>query len=184
MLPQLNNLTASLDKTLDHFKSELSALRSGRVTPALVEHVKVEAYGTMTPLIELASINAPEPRLIIIQPWDKSITKEIDKSLQAANLGVRPVIDGALIRLNFPALNEERRHELVKQLGVKAEETKVAVKNTREDMLKSLKADKESGQLSEDNFFLAQKELQKIIDDYNTRIKKISEDKEKEVMTI
>ncbi|MBI5733530.1 MAG: ribosome recycling factor [Candidatus Kerfeldbacteria bacterium] len=184
MLPQLNNLTVALDKTLDHFKSELSALRSGRVTPALVEHIKVEAYGMMTPLIELASINAPEPRLIIIQPWDKNITKEIDKSLQAANLGAQPVIDGALIRLNFPALNEERRQELVKQLGVKAEATKVAIKNTREDLSKSLKADKEFGQLSEDNFFLAQKELQKIIDNYNARIKKITEDKEKEIMTI
>ncbi|MFA4818862.1 MAG: ribosome recycling factor [Patescibacteria group bacterium] len=184
MLSQLNELTPDLDKILQHFKSELATLRSGRVMPSLVEHLKVEAYGTLTPLIELASINAPEPRLIVVQPWDKNIIRDIDKALQAANLGVAPVIDGALIRLNFPSLTEDKRKELVKQVGIKAEEAKVSVKNVREDTHKTLKADKDAGSLAEDNFFIAQKELQKIVDDYNGRIKKIAEDKAKEIMTI
>lgn len=171
-------------KVIEHIQSELSGIRSGRATPALVEHVKIEAYGTMTPLVELASITAPEPKLIVISPWDKSIIKEIEKALQAANLGVNPTVDGVVIRLNFPSLTEERRRELVKVMQQKLEEAKVATRNVREEVLKELKAQKNDGGLSEDAFFAAQKELQKMVDDQNDNIKRLGEQKEQEIMTI
>ncbi|MBU1039188.1 ribosome recycling factor [Patescibacteria group bacterium] len=180
----VSNYLIDFDKVVEHFKQELKLIRSGRAMPTLVENIKVEAYGTLTPLIELASISAPEPKLIVIQPWDKSIIKEVERSLQSANLGASPVIDGAIIRLNFPPLNEERRREIVKLLNGKLEEAKVGVRNTREQVLKDFKAAKTEGTATEDDWFLAQKELQKTVDDYNDKLKNLSADKEKEVMTI
>lgn len=173
-----------LDKVIDHLKTQLASIRSGRVAPSLVENIKVEAYGSMTPLIELASITSPEPRLLLISPWDKSLLKEIEKSLLSANLGVQPAVDGNLIRLNFPPLTEERRRELSKTMNIKLEEAKVGVRNVREEVLKDLKEKKNSGQISEDDFFLAQKELQKLIDEYNKIIKDLGQEKEKEIMTV
>ncbi len=172
------------DKVREHLKTQLSAIRSGRAMPALVEQIKIEAYGTMTPLIELAGITAPEPRILVISPWDKSIIKEVEKALQMSNLGAQPVVDGVVIRLNFPALTEERRKELVKIVNSKLEEARVAVRNIREEIIKSFKDKKNTGEISEDDFFAAQKELQKIIDDQNEIIKKMGEEKEKEIMTI
>ncbi|MFZ5390856.1 MAG: ribosome recycling factor [Patescibacteria group bacterium] len=180
----INNYQTDFEKVVDHFKQELKLIRSGRAMPSLVENIKIEAYGTMTPLIELASISAPEPRLIVVQPWDKSIIKEVDKGLQASNLGVSPVIDGAVIRLNFPSLTEERRRETVKLLNHKLEEAKVGVRNVREQVLKDFKAAKGEGQLTEDDWFASQKELQKVVDEYNDKLKQLSIDKEKEIMTV
>lgn len=171
-------------KVMEHLATELSGIRSGRATPALVEHVKVEAYGTMTPLIELASITAPEPRLIVVSPWDKSIVKDVEKSLQAANLGVNPSVDGVVIRLNFPALTEDRRKDLVKMVQHKLEEARVSVRGVREDVLKELKAQKTDGSLGEDAFFAAQKELQTLVDKQNDAIKQMGEQKEQEILTI
>lgn len=180
----IENTKPKLDKVIDHLKTQLSAIRSGRATPALVEHVKVEAYGTMTPLIELAGITAPEPRLLVVSPWDKAIIKEVEKALQVANLGVQPIIDGAIVRLNFPQLSEERRRELVKLVNNKLEESRVASRNTREEVMKELKEKKSNGEVSEDDFFAGQKELQKLIDEQNELIKTLGDDKEKEIMTI
>ncbi len=180
----LEDNNSHFDKAIDHLLHECAGLRSGRVSPVMVEQVKVETYGSIMPLIELASINTPEPRLIVIQPWDASIIRDIEKGLLAANVGASPVIDGALIRLNFPALTEERRKELAKQLGTKLEEAKVAIRNIREEILKKLKTAKTAGDISEDDFFSQQKELQKVVDDYNAKIKKIGDDKEKDIMTV
>ena len=144
MPSQLLVIEPKLSKVISHLKVELAGIRSGRATPVLVEHVKVEAYGTMTPLIELASITAPEPRLLVVSPWDKSIIKEVEKALLAANLGVQPTVDGAVIRLNFPSLTEERRLELTKHVSLKLEEAKVAVRNVRrhaKDELEGLEGD-------------------------------------------
>ncbi|MBI5466284.1 MAG: ribosome recycling factor [Candidatus Kerfeldbacteria bacterium] len=171
-------------KVLEHLKVELSTIRSGRANPALVEQVKVEAYGTVTPLIELASITAPEPRLLVVQPWDKGIMKDVERALQAANVGASPVIEGQLIRLNLPALTEERRRELLKLVKTKLEEGRVAVRNVREEVIKQLKEQKTKGTISEDDFFMAQKDLQKLVDEVNEQIKKHHEAKEKEIMTI
>ena len=181
---KLSAVEPKLTKVIEYLKAELAGIRSGRATPALVEHVKVEAYGTLTPLIELASITAPEPRLLVVSPWDKSIIKEIEKAMQVANLGVQPVVDGTIIRLNFPALTEERRRELMKLANSKLEEAKVAIRNVREEIIKDFKIQKTDGAISEDEFFIIQKELQKAIDEKNENIKQIGTDKEKEIMTI
>jgi len=117
-------------------------------------------------------------------PWDKSIIKEVEKALQAANLGVQPTVDGDVVRLNFPSLTEERRRELVKMVNNKLEETKVAIRNVREEIMKELKEQKGTGEISEDDFFATQKDLQKIIDEQNESIKQLGEEKEKEIMTI
>ena len=184
MPSQLLVIEPKLSKVISHLKVELAGIRSGRATPVLVEHVKVEAYGTMTPLIELASITAPEPRLLVVSPWDKSIIKEVEKALLAANLGGQPTVDGAVIRLNFPSLTEERRLELTKHVSLKLEEAKVAVRNVREEFLKDLREQKVKGEITEDDFFVRQKELQKMVDDHNDKIKQLGADKEKEIMTI
>ena len=183
-MSSLDNLKPKFSKVIEHLKGELGSLRSGRATPLLVENVAVEAYGTTTPLKELASINTPEPRLLIISPWDKGIIKDVEKALQVVNLGASPVIDGAVIRINLPPLSEERRKELVKILNTKLEEARIGVRSVREDSLKDFKQQKSNGDVSEDEFFVVQKDMQKIVDDFSTQIKKIGEDKEKEIMTI
>lgn len=184
MKQYIEQIKPKFDKAIDHLKMQLATVRSGRATPALAENIKIEAYGTMTPLIELAGITSPEPRLLVVSPWDKSIIKDIEKALQAANLGAQPVVDGAVIRLNFPSLTEERRRELTKVMNNKLEEAKVSVRNIREESLKQWKDQKNNGDISEDEFFGIQKELQKIVDEQNELIKKLGEDKEKEIMTI
>ncbi len=184
MKQYIEQLKPKFDKAIEHLKSQLAMIRSGRAMPALVENIKIEAYGTMTPLIELAGITAPEPRLLVVSPWDKSIIKDVEKALQAANLGAQPVVDGAIVRLNFPALTEERRRELTKVMNSKLEESKVSIRNIREEALKQLKDQKTNGDIGEDDFFSIQKELQKLVDEHNEVIKKLGDDKEKEIMTI
>ena len=180
-------LTGAKDRfssTLEHLKAELSSVRSGRATPSLVEHITVEAYGTLTPLIELASISAPEPRLVVVSPWDKGIVKDVERALQQANLGVSPIVDGAVVRLNFPPLSEERRRELVKVASQKLEEAKVAIRGIREEAMKQLKDAKAEASLPEDEFFAQQKELQKLVEAQNELVKEQGLRKEQEVMTI
>lgn len=184
MHPYLEQAKQKFIKALEHLHGELGSIRSGRATPALIEQIKVEAYGTFTPLIELASIAAPETRLLVVQPWDKSILKDIERALQQSNIGASPVIDGQLIRLNLPSLSEERRREFVKLVNNRIEETKGVFRHIREEVLKLAKDEKTAGKLPEDEFFVAQKDLQKLVDDYNEKIKKIGEDKEREIMTI
>ena len=173
-----------LDKLIEFFVTELSSLRSNRAAPSLVENIKVDYYGTKTPLIQLASISAPETKIIIIQPWDKNSLKEIEKAISAADLGLNPVNEGSQIRLVFPPMTEERRKELVKIINQKAEETKMKVKNAREEEVKNSKKQKTDGLISEDDFYRHQEELQKIIDEYNQKIKNLAEEKEKELLTI
>lgn len=181
------SITRALPKfagAIEHLKGELGTLRSGRAAPALIEHVKVEAYGTTVPLVELASITAPEPRLLVVSPWDKATLKDIERALQAANLGMSPTVDSAVIRLTLPSLTEERRRELVKLVRGKLEEARVAIRNIREEVLKVMKEQKGSGSMSEDEFFVAQKDLQKLVDEQNEHLKRLGEDKEKEIMTV
>jgi ribosome recycling factor len=184
MNQNLEPAKAKFAKAIEHFKGELLTVRSGRAMPSLVEHVKVEAYGTITPLIELASITTPEPKLLVVSPWDKNILKDVERALTAANLGMSPVIDGAVIRLNLPALTEERRRELVKVVNTKHEEAKGTIRRVREEVLKVFKDQKTAGTMPEDEFFMVQKDLQKLVDEVNAQAKSLAEDKEKEVMTI
>ncbi|MFA4937270.1 MAG: ribosome recycling factor [Patescibacteria group bacterium] len=178
------NIKEKLNKVIEHLKNELNQLRTGRASPSLVENIQIEAYGTKTPLIELASINAPEVRQIIIQPWDPSIIKDIEKAIKISNLGITPTVDGQIIRLNLPSLTEERRKELIKIMAGILEVTRVQIRSIREDINKTLKNQERDGDISEDEMFAAQKELQKIVEDFNEQIKKLGEAKEKDIMTI
>ncbi|HLM84045.1 MAG TPA: ribosome recycling factor [Candidatus Bathyarchaeia archaeon] len=173
-----------MEKGIERFKEELTKLRTGRANPAMVENLMVEYYGAKSPLKQVASINVPEPRLIVIQPWDKGSLVYIEKAINEAQLGLNPVNDGQVIRLAIPALNEERRTELVKMLGKYAEEGKVAVRKAREEAWDEIQDLVKSGKLAEDDKFRGKDMLQKSVDEYNGKIEEVREKKEKEMMEI
>ena len=172
------------EKIIEHLNTELNNIRTGRAVPTILENIEIEAYDQKSPLSGLASISSPEPQTLTVQPWDKNIIKDIEKGIIEANLDLNPVIQGELIRIQFPPLTEEKRKELVKIMGSRIEEAKITVKNVREDELKVLKAQKNDSKISEDDYFNQEKEIQKIIDEYQEKIKEIGEKKEKEIMTI
>lgn len=151
-------------KALEHLRQELQSVRTGRANPAIVEDLQVEAYGTMTPLQQLAAISAPEPRLILIQPWDPSVTKDIERAIAQSSLGITPVNDGKAIRLPFPSMTEERRKELLKVVNEKAENTRVRIRGLREDGVKQLRKAEKDGDLSEDVLDIELKKLQLDVD--------------------
>ena len=159
--------------TIEHLKSELATIRSSQTSPSLVEDIEVSAYDGSYPLKELAAISVPEPNLILIQPWDHSIVENIESALNQSNLGVSPAVDGANIRLAIPALSQERREEMVRKVGEIVEETRVAIRNIRQDKMKSLDNLEENGKISEDERDRTRKQIQSIVDDHNEQIEKI-----------
>ncbi len=166
-------------KAIEHLKSELASLRTGRASAGLVENIMVESYGTPTPLMHMAQITIPEPRMIAIQPYDKGALKDIEKAIQTSNLGINPINDGTYIRLTIPQMTEERRKEMVKVVSQMSEKARVAIRNIREEIWKEIqKITKEDEKNS------SKEDLQKVIDKHNEEIKKMTEAKEKEVMTI
>lgn len=171
------------DDAFNHFKNELKQIRTGRANPAIVENIKVDSYGTQTPLQQIANISIPDAKSIVIQPWDKNMIKEIEKSIQNSTLGINPINEGNLIRLPVPPLTEERRLELAKVVSAKIEEARVSVRNVREEIWKEIKEQESQKQISEDDMFKLQKELQKVVEDYNTEIKETGQEKEKEITT-
>lgn len=178
-----------IDKThfagvVSSLQKDLSGLRTGRAIPALLEDIQVEVYGSNMPLQQLASITAPEPRLLVVQPWDTQTIKEVEKAIRQTELGLNPVVDGVIIRVPFPALTEEKRKELVKFMHVKLEEAKVKLRQMRETTLKEWKTKKTAGEMSEDDFFRLEKDLQVLVDETNQHIESMGEDKEKEMLTI
>jgi|SRR3989344_3861066 len=173
-----------LEKVTEHLKTELSGIRTGRASAGLVETIQVEAYGTTQPLRDLAQISVPEPKQILIQPWDKSVAKDIEKAIQTSPLGVNPVNEGSVLRITLPPLTEERRKELTKVVGSHAEAARIALRNVREAVLKEMKKAEDDGQISEDERFRGQEHLQKKIDEINKKIKELSEAKEKEILTV
>ena len=175
---------SEFQKTLEHLRSELATLRTGRASAGLVEHLQVEYYGSIAELIAIAQITVPEPRSIAIQPYDKNALKNIEKAVQTSNLGINPVNDGTYIRLTIPQMTEERRKELVKIVSQMGEKARVSIRNAREDIWKEIQKMEKDGHISEDDKISGREELQKIVDKYNDEIKKVSEAKEKEVMTI
>ena len=180
----LNKYEGKFQNVIEHFLTELVKLRTGRANAALVEGILVDYYGSKTPLKQIASINVPEPRMIIIQPWDKGSLANIETAIRKSDLGVNPVNDGQVVRLAIPPLNEERRLELSKVLNKMAEESKVSVRNIREDIWKEIQEKEKKGELSEDEKFRGKEALQKAIDEYNKKIEEIREKKEKEIMTV
>lgn len=183
-MPVAESRRRDFEKTLNHLQQELASVRTGRANPAMVESIVVDAYGTPTPLLQLASITTPESTQLLIQPWDPNIVKSIEKALQASALGIMPTVEGLVIRLNFPPLTEDRRKELVRVVREKLEMAKVAVRSTREDIHKHLKVAERDGELSEDQAALESKTLQAIVEEFNERIMAFGQAKEKEVATI
>ncbi|OGL72442.1 ribosome recycling factor [Candidatus Uhrbacteria bacterium RIFCSPHIGHO2_12_FULL_57_11] len=171
-------------KVIDHLKRELGGLRTGRASSALVEDIQVEAYGTKMGMKGVGSISVPDSKTIQIEPWDKTLLKEIEKAVAASGLGINPVVDGNLVRISLPKLTEENRKELVKLVGKKLEEAKVGVRGVREKIRESIIAEERDKKISEDERFREQDELEKTVKSFIAEIDKTGEEKEKEIMTV
>ena len=173
-----------LEKIIEHLKSEISSLRTGRATPALVEGLEVDYYGSKTPLKAVASISSPSARELVIQPWDKGAVQAIEKAIQSSSLGLNPVTDRDAIRLSIPPLTEERRKELLKILGRHLENAKIQVRREREEILREVDRKEKAKEISENEKFRQKNETQKIVDEINKKIEEIGSAKEKEIMTV
>ena len=165
-------------------EDDLGAIRTGRASPAVAEKVMVDYYGTPTPLIQLAAISAPEPRLLTIRPFDPASIKDIERAIQSSDLGLTPSNDGKLIRLSIPPLTEERRHELVKQVKSRTEEARVSVRNVRRDVHDDMREFENEKLISQDELYRGEEDLQKVTDDFIEQINAIGERKEKEVLEV
>ena len=178
------NLKERMEKSICSYQEKLSEIRAGRANPAILNKVKIDYYGTPTPINQVAGVSVPEARLIVIQPWDMSILKEIEKAILASDIGINPNNDGKVIRLAFPELTEERRKELVKDIKKMAEEAKVAVRSVRRDGIETAKAEQKEGNMTEDELKQAENDIQKLTDSSVEEIDKILANKEKEVMSV
>ncbi|HYV33254.1 MAG TPA: ribosome recycling factor [Candidatus Limnocylindria bacterium] len=171
-------------KALEHFAHELSGVRTGRANPGLLNTVQVESYGSKMPIEHVATVMASDARTLTISPFDPSQIPAIEKGIQVANLGFNPSSDGKVVRITLPALNEERRKEMVKLVGQITEKGKIGIRNAREGAHKEMKKAEGDGKISKDDLQVGQKKLQEVVDKYNEEIKKHSETKEKEIMTV
>ncbi|MBD3217339.1 MAG: ribosome recycling factor [candidate division Zixibacteria bacterium] len=173
-----------LKKSAEAVRQQMASIRSGKASTSLLDGIKVEYYGTQTPLNQVATISAPEPRLIIIQPWEKTIVDEINKAIQASNLGLNPQVDGQIIRIPIPPLSEERRKELAKHVKDMAENGKVAMRNVRRDANDELKKAEKDKKVSEDQMHDGLKKVQDLLDKYTGIVDEIMQAKEKELMEV
>ena len=173
-----------MSKSVDAFKRDLNSIRTGQATPALVENLMADFYGVLTPLNQMASISVPEPRLLMIQPWDKQSITDIERSVLKSDLGLVPNSDGNVVRINIPTLTEERRKELVRLVGRKVEEAHVAVRNIRRDSLGQFRGMERSKDLSQDESRRSQDQLQALTDRFIRQTDSIREEKEAEVMEV
>ena len=173
-----------MKKTLASLESELVTIRAGRANPHVLDKIKVDYYGTPTPIQQIAAISTPDPRILQISPWDGSALKSIEKAILNSDLGINPQNDGRNIRLSFPQLTEERRKELVKQIRKYAENGKVAIRNIRRDAMESFKKKEKASEITEDDLKQAEKDLQKLTDDSSKKIDELLARKEKELMEI
>ncbi|MDP8253708.1 MAG: ribosome recycling factor [Candidatus Kaelpia aquatica] len=173
-----------MDKTIEALKAEFTALRTSRATPALVENIKVECYGSILPLKQVASISIPESRMILIQPWDVNAISDIEKAFLKSDLGITPNNDGKVIRLVLPSLTEERRRELVKFASKIAEDSKIAVRNVRRESNEGIKKLEKDSKITEDERFKAQEDIQHVTDEHIKKIGQILEAKEKEILEV
>lgn len=178
------NIEEKMEKTIHVFEENLAEVRAGRANPAILNKVKIDYYGTPTPINQVAGISVPEARLIVIQPWDISVLKEIERAILTSDIGINPNNDGKVIRLSFPELNEERRKELVKSLKKMAEDAKVAIRSIRRDGIDEFKTKQKNSEITEDELRIAEEAIQKITDKKIEEIDKLMEIKEKEVMSV
>ena len=175
---------SKMSKSIDSISADFAAVRAGRANAAVLDRIMVDYYGTPTPIQQIASISSPDPRSLVIQPWDSSAVKLIEKAIQNSDLGINPQNDGRSIRLSFPQLTEERRKELVKQIHKYAENGKVAVRNIRRDAMDNFKKQEKKSEITEDELKQAEKDLQKLTDDSCKKIDELLDNKEKELMSV
>lgn len=180
----LKEAERKMSAVIDSTKREFATIRTGRATPSLLDRVTVDYYGTETPLNQLASISVPEPRMLMVQPWDKSAVKAIEKAILTSDLGLTPSSDGNVIRIPIPPLTEERRKELVKLVRKVAEEKRVAVRNIRRDANEEVKSLEKSGEISEDESRRTQSEIQELTDKYIEQVDELLAAKEKEILEV
>ena len=180
----LENMQERMEKVIDNLEANYSEIRAGRANPAILNRVSVEYYGVPTPINQVASVSVPEARLIVIQPWDRSILSQIEKAIEKADIGIHPMNDGQVIRLSFPELTEERRKEIVKDVKKTAEEAKVAARNVRRDEMDEAKAKLKNKEISEDEEKSLEDKIQKETDKYVAKIDEIADRKEKEIMSV
>ena len=173
-----------MDETVSYFKKELSHVRAGKAQPSLLESVKVDYYGSKTPLNQLANISAPEARLLTVQPYDKSVIEDIEKAIMSAGLGLNPNNDGTIIRIPLPILSEERREELIKHCREIAEEARISIRNTRRNANDEIKKKVDDESLPEDSKYEAEEEVQQITDKHTDDIDKLLDKKEEEIRTV
>ncbi|MBE7045124.1 MAG: ribosome recycling factor [Ruminococcaceae bacterium] len=173
-----------MNKRVEAFASELKTIRAGRANATVLDKVAIDYYGTMTPVGQVGSISSPEPRMLVIQPWDASILKEIEKAIQKSDIGIAPQNDGKVIRLNFPPLTEERRKELVKTVKKYSEEAKVQIRNVRRDAMDAYKELKKKSEVTEDDFKTIEKDVQALTDKFIKEIDDITAAKEKEILEV
>ena len=180
----LGNLEERMNKTLSVLEENFSEVRAGRANPAILNKISVDYYGVPTPINQVAGISVPEARLIVIQPWDASVLKEIEKAILASDIGINPNNDGKVIRLAFPELTEERRKELVKEIKKMAEECKVAVRNSRRDGIDQAKKEQKEGEMTEDELKQAENKIQELTDKAIAEVDKVLANKENEILSI
>ncbi|RKX60196.1 MAG: ribosome recycling factor [Thermodesulfobacteriota bacterium] len=173
-----------MEKTLKKFKEELAHIRTSRANVALLEGIKVDCYGTKMSITQIATVNVIEGKVLVIQPWDPNLLKEIEKAIQKSDLGINPTSDGKVIRLVMPPLTEERRKELVKLVGKLTEGARIAIRNLRRDLLDKFKTAKKNKEISEDEYKQLEKKVQKLTDEYIKKIEEAAKEKEEEILTV
>ena len=184
MATNIKDFETKMQKTISVLNSEYAAVRAGRANPAILDKVTVDYYGVATPLTQIGTVSVPDPRSILIQPWDAGILKEVEKAILASDIGITPNNDGKSLRLNFPPLTEERRKEIVKTIRKKGEDSKVAIRSIRRDAMDAVKADKKNGEITEDDVKNIENDVQKLTDKYVKEIDTVMAAKEKEIMEV
>ncbi len=184
MQEQLKKAEERMQRRIDHLLDEYSQIRAGRANPAVLDKIKINYYGTPTPISQVASVSVTEARTLTIQPWDASIIKDIERAILTSDLGINPQNDGKIIRIIFPPLTEDRRKELVKEISKLSEDTKVQIRNVRREAIEKLKAMKKSGDITEDDLKQAEKKTQDLTDKFVKKSDEVSASKQKEIMEI
>lgn len=180
----IDNKKEDLDLAIEHFKIETTKIRTGRANPAMLEDLLVDYYGVRTPIKQMANINVPEPRTLLIQPWSRDSLANIESAIKNSDLNLSPNNDGEVIRINIPPLNQERRVELVKFLNKKAEEARISIRNIREEIWQDIQEMEKAGEIAEDDKFRGKERLQEVVNEYNKKIDEIREKKEQDIMTV
>ena len=183
-MTKLAEYEKKMEKAISFLLEEFASIRAGRASAAVLDRIIVEYYGTPTPINQMASISSPDPHMLVIQPWDANVLKDIEKAILKSELGITPTNDGKSVRLAFPALTEERRKELVKSVSKKAEEAKVSVRNIRRDAMDAIKKQEKNGEITEDDMKVIEKDIQKLTDQFTKRVEDEAKKKEKEILAI